>query len=62
MRRFTLPMSQSYTPLFARSNLINPIMWLMKRDVLDLTFHIDGTYSDQTVFTESIGYKYEVYK
>lgn len=37
-------------------------MRLMKRDILDLTFHIDGTYSDQTVFTEGIGYKYEVYK
>lgn len=42
MKRIEFGLEVSYTPKFARSDLINPIMRMENRDELDMTANISG--------------------
>lgn len=44
MKRMEFGLEVSYTPKFARSDLINPIMRMENRDELDMTAVISGQY------------------
>lgn len=61
MKRWEFGLTVSYTPKFARSNLINPIMRMEDREVLDLTAVLKSDYRGKEIFEINIGYKYKPY-
>lgn len=61
MKRQEFGLTVSYTPKFARSNLINPIMRMEDRNTLDLTAVLKSDYKGKEIFEISVGYKYKPY-